>query len=137
MSKSKKYKKVFTRIIHFYIQEEKELKNSETKLGDDAYDLLMKRTKGRVIDSFLTAKTVNIELDKLIKTHRGTFYSIEDMLWKMDDHEPIFVIKHKKKYLVMDGHHRLLIHRILGKAKINAKLIDLDKKVIKKRSKKK
>ena len=128
MSKSKKYIKIFKKIIKFYVDEERELKNSDHKLGDKAFDLLMKKTKGRVIDQFLKAKTIFVDLNKLIMTHRGTFYSIEDMLWKIDDHEPINVIKHKGNYLVLDGHHRLLICKILNKKKINAKVIDLDKK---------
>lgn len=128
MSKASKYEKTFRRIIAFYKEEERKLYESKPELGDAAYDLLMKKTKGRVIDQFLKAKTIFVDLNKLIMTHRGTFYSIEDMLWKIDDHEPINVIKHKGKYLVLDGHHRLLICKILNKKKINAKVIDLDKK---------
>lgn len=126
---------MFRKIIKFYVDEEKETKSSDYKLGDEAYDILMKKTKGRVIDRFLSAKKVKLKIDKLIKTHRGYFYSVEDMLWKIDDHEPIHVIKYRQKYLVMDGHHRLLIHRILNKKTINARLIDLDKRVSKKKKK--
>lgn len=128
MAKASKYEKAFRRVIAFYMEEEKRLSNSKPELGDAAYDLLMKKTRGRVIDRFLGAKTVFVDLNKLVMTHRGTYYSIEDMLWKIDDHEPINVIKHKGKYLVLDGHHRLLICKILNKKKIGAKVIDLDKK---------
>lgn len=124
----RKYKKIFKRIIKTYVEEEKQFKQSNPKLGDDAYDALIKKTKGRVIDKFLSSKIVFIEVNKLIKTHRGAFYSIQDMVWKIDDDEPINVIKHKGKYLVIDGHHRVLIHRIIGKKKINARIVDLDKK---------
>ena len=134
MAKASKYKKLVERIIRMYAEEELKIEESKPKLCDDAYDILMKKTKGRVIDEFLTAKAVDVELKNLILTHRGNFYSIEDMLWKIDDKEPINVIFHKKKFLVLDGHHRVLIHKILNKKKIRAKVIYLDNKKKRKKS---
>ena len=129
----KDYKKAFARIIQTYIEEERKFKESDPSLGDAAYDLLMKKTKGRVIDQFLAARIVSLPVEKLVKTHRGVFYSLEDMAWKIDDDEPINVIRHKGKLLVLDGHHRVLIHRIIGQKKIRARLVDLDKKRKKKK----
>lgn len=123
-----KYKKLFKRILQTYVEEEKKFKESDPSLGDTAYDALMKKTKGRVIDKFLSSPITHIKIDSLVKTHRGAFYSPEAMLWKIDDTEPVQVIRHKGKNLLMDGHHRVLIHKIIGKKKINAYVIDLDKK---------
>jgi len=125
---SMKTRNAFSRIIQVYVDQEKEWKKSNPTLGDAAYDALMKKTKGRVIDTFLTTKVVSLSIDKLVMTHRGAFYSIEDMMWKIDDHEPVNVIKHKGKFLLLDGHHRLLIHKITGQKKIKARLVDLDRK---------
>jgi hypothetical protein len=123
-----KYEKTFRRILQTYIEQEKSFKESDPSLGDAAYDVLMKRTKGRLIDKFLSCKVTYVKVDSLVKTHRGPFYSPQAMLWKIDDDEPIQVIRHKGKNLLMDGHHRVLIHKIIGKNKISAYVIDLDKK---------
>ena len=128
-----KYKKTFIRILQEYIKQEKEFKESDPSLGDAAYDVFMKKSKGRLIDAFLSSKITYVKVDSLVKTHRGAFYSPQAMLWKIDDDEPIQVIIHKGKYLLLDGHHRLLIHKILGKKKISAYVIDLDKKRKKKK----
>ena len=122
------YKKAFKRILQTYIDEERKFKESDHSLGDAAYDAAMKKTKGRLIDKFLSSKITQVDIDSLVKTHRGTFYSPQAMLWKIDDTEPVQVIRHKGKNLLMDGHHRVLINRIIGKKKINAYVIDLDKK---------
>jgi len=122
------YKKAFKRILQTYIDEERKFKESDPSLGDAAYDAAMKKTKGRLIDKFLSSKITQVDIDSLVKTHRGTFYSPQAMLWKIDDTEPVQVIRHKGKNLLMDGHHRVLINRIIGKKKINAYVIDLDKK---------
>ena len=129
-----RYKKTVIRILETYVEEERKQKESNPELGHAAWDVLSKKTKGRIIDSFLASKIVSLKIDDLVKTHSSAFYSPQDVLWKIRDKEPIQVIKHKGKYLVMDGHHRLLIHRILDKKNIKAYLIDLDKK--KKRKKK-
>jgi hypothetical protein len=130
-----KTKNAFKRIIEVYVNQEKEFAQANPSLGNDAYDEFMKTSKGRIIDSFLTTPPTTVPIDKLTMTHRTPFYSIEAMLWKIDDAEPIHVIKHKGKLLVLDGHHRLLINKIIGQKKIKARVIDLDKK--KKRKKRK
>lgn len=134
--KVKSYKKLVKRILTTYIEEETKFKESDPSLGDKAYDALMKKTKGRVIDRFLSQKVVSIPVEKLIKTHRGAFYSLQDMLWKIDDKEPINVIKNNGQYLVMDGHHRILMHKILGKKTIKCRLVNLDTKKRKRKKKK-
>ena len=54
------YKKAFKRILQTYIDEERKFKESDPSLGDAAYDAAMKKTKGRLIDKFLSSKITQV-----------------------------------------------------------------------------
>lgn len=101
-------------------------KNHDEKTGDYLYGKAYKDS--RDAGTNLHAKFHNSETHKLpiksIKvTQSETAFNKTGSKRKFNDKEPIKVIHHKGVHYVVDGHHRIMAHKLLGKKHIDAKVI--------------
>lgn len=65
-----------------------------------------------------------LPIDKIIVTQPSTTFKAEKAF---KNTTPVAVIKHKDQHFIVDGHHRLIDHKLTGKKLINADVYDLDK----------
>ncbi len=98
----------------------------KAKIADHAYGKGYKnsRSKGSNINAdFDKSETKKIPLNKLHVTQDYTEFSKKGARWKMKDKDAVHVIKHGKDHFLINGHHRYIAHKLLGKKHIDAKII--------------
>jgi hypothetical protein len=75
--------------------------------------------------SFAKEKTTTVKISDLHHTQSGVAWNAKEGKRKLKDHEPIEVIHYNGKHHIMNGHHRVIGHKLLGKTHIHAKVIHL------------
>lgn len=81
-----------------------------------------------VLSESTTAAVKKISIENLLPDKENMEVAVDSLRKGMrsSDNNPISVYKNKNKYIVADGHHRLLQSIINGDESINAKILDSD-----------
>jgi hypothetical protein len=88
-------------------------------IGRDAYK--------RRLDIFKRPPNIeSIKISDLILTQANTDWDEEKAKSKLKDDAPINVLRYEGKMYVIDGHHRVVAQRLLGKTHINANVQSID-----------
>lgn len=81
-----------------------------------------------VLSESATAAVKKISIENLLPDKENMEVAVDSLRKGMrsSDNNPISVYKNKNKYIVADGHHRLLQSIINGDESINAKILNSD-----------
>lgn len=69
-----------------------------------------------------------VPVKDLHSTQEGTHFDSANAAWKFKDTDPILVAHHGGKHFIINGHHRVMAHKLRGQSHIDAHVVDLDKK---------
>lgn len=105
-------------LIHF-----NNFKKQHQKLGEHLYK---KAEKSGKIRDYLTAPVTKVPIKHIIPTQDATHFTASGYDEKIKDKTPVKIIHHKGNHYLIDGHHRLLDHKLRGETHINAKILDID-----------
>lgn len=74
---------------------------------------------------FAKEKTQKVKISDLHSTQGNVAWKEHMGKHKLKDRESIEVVHYKGKHYIMNGHHRVIAHKLLGKTHINAKVVHL------------
>lgn len=104
-------------------------KDYDEKAGDIAYGSAYKdsRDKGHNLQNrFHNTETTKVQIDSLKLTQAHTIFNKSGAKKKFKDTEPVSVVHHNGTHYLVNGHHRYIAHKLLGKKHIDAKVLSLD-----------
>ena len=94
---------------------------------DDATVVMKSLGKSKAFDDDTPKNIKKVKISSLIQMQSYTDWNPDKAKEKLEDNEPISVIRHQGKMYVYNGHHRVVAHRLLGKTHIDANVQTIKK----------
>ena len=87
-----------------------------------------KQNKSHIFDHDIRTPNIKkVKISDLIPLQAHTDWNPDKAKEKLEDNTPINVLHHEGKMYVVDGHHRVVAHRLLGKTHIDANVQTIKK----------
>ena len=87
-----------------------------------------KQNKSHIFDHDVRTPNIKkVKISDLIPLQAHTDWNPDKAKEKLEDNTPINVLHHEGKMYVVDGHHRVVAHRLLGKTHIDANVQTIKK----------